>query len=282
MPPVPVRQIPRPPSSRAASKPRTLHVSAASPEYEYDYMTGDLGDPAAEVIGWNPIGALADVAAAGVDILKKAGRSIINQVVYEAKDLGSTIYAAATGEPPAEPGVIFNTVTGMAEGVNRLLPQTVQQKLGTENKTNVAGYITLPDGRKIPVPKAEDAQGTAERAMSAALSAATTRAQAHIAEAKIKADIERLKLQSSRDQWEKSFALTERAAGQRERLTDLQIRAAELALERETASPAQRALWGRPSTLAPQQAETTRAVRAIGPGVPGGVITGKPGWTLPW
>jgi len=282
MPPVPVRQIPRPPSSRAASKPRTLHVSPASPEYEYDYMTGDLGDPAAEVIGWNPIGAIADVAAAGVDILKKAGRSIITAVTSGATALGSTVYAAATGEPPAEPGVVFNIATGMAEGVNRLLPQTVQQKLGTENKTNVAGYITLPDGRKIPVPKAEDAQGTAERALSAAVRGATIQAQAAIAEAKIKADVERLKLQASTDQWQKSFALTERAAGQRERLTDLQIRAAELALERETASPAQRALWGRPSTLAPQQAETTRAVRAIGPGVPGGVITGKPAWTLPW
>jgi len=272
MPPVPVRQIPRPPSSRAASKPRTLHVSPASPEYEYDYMTGDLGDPSTEPIGWNPLGWLANTVTAGANLLQAAGRSIINQVVSEATDLGSTIYAATTGEAPAEPGVLFNMATGFAESVNRLLPEAVQRKLGTEHESNVAGYITLPDGRRIPVPKARDPEATAERNLSAAVTAAMRRADVQAAADRQRAQIEALKLKASNDHWERDFALRERTAAQAEHLRDLQIRAQELALERETASPAQRALWGRPSTLDETRTPPQRVIRAIGPGLPGAPV----------
>ena len=275
----PYRELYRPPSSRAASQPRMLHVTPASPEEEAVYFLADLGDPAGEPVSWSPLGWVANQASAAVDVLKGAGEAIYDQVVYEAKDLGSTLYAAATGEAPAEPGPLFNMATGIAESLFRQMPTALQKKLTVNNQSNIAGYITLADGTKIPVPKAEDTQGQGEKALSDSFKAALTKANAGAASDRMKMQIESQKLAVSKDQFDKNFALKERAAGQQQRLFDLQERAMELALEKELYSPAQRALWGRPSTLKPEDALTARRVQAIGPGVPGGIITTRAPYT---
>jgi len=268
----PYRELYRPPSSRAASQPRMVHVRAASPEEEADYFLGDLGDPATEPSAWSPLGWLATQASAAVDVLKGAGEAIYDQVISEAKDVGSTLYAAATGEAPAEPGVIFNMASGIAESLFRQMPTALQKKLTVNNQSNIAGYITLADGTKIPVSKAEDTQGQGEKALSDSFKAALTKANAGAASDRMKMQIESQKLAVSKDQFDKNFALKERAAGQQQRLFDLQEKAMELAYDRQRYSPAQLALWGIASTASGLGETKHRAVQAIGPGLAGAPI----------
>ena len=268
----PYRELYRPPSSRAASQPRMLHVTPASPEYEADYFLGDLGDPATEPSAWSPLGWVASQASAAADTLKRAGQGIIDQVVSEAQDLGATLWAAATGEPGAGAGVIFDWTTGLAESVNKLLPETVKRKLGTSDQSNVAGYITLADGTQIPVPKAEDAQGQGEKALSDSFKAALTKANASAASDRMKMQLETQKQKITADQWAKQFALTERSAEQAARMNELAVKAAELAYDRQRYSAAQLALWGIASTASGLGETKHRAVQAIGPGLAGAPI----------
>lgn len=265
----PYRELYRPPSSRASSHPRMLFVRAMSPEQEAGDFIGTLADPAEETLTWSPLTWIANKASAAVDVLKQTGAEIYHQAMSEAKDLGSTLYAAATGAAPDEPGVIFNMASGLAEGLFRQMPEALQKKLTVNNQSNIAGYITLADGTKIAVPKAEDTQGQGEKALSDNLKASLTKANASAASDRMKMQLESQKLAISADQFAKKFALTERAAAQTSRMNELAIRATELALERETSSPAQRALWGRPSTLDVSREAPQRVVRAIGSGSPG-------------
>lgn len=259
-----------------------LFVRAMSPEEEAGDFIGTPADPAEEPITWSPLGWLANQTTATVDVLKRAGESIYDQVVAEAKDLGSTLYAAATGEAPTEPGVIFNMASGIAESLFRVMPKALQKKLTKDNQSNIAGYVTLADGTKIPVQKAEDTQGQGEKALSDNLKATLTKANASAASDRMKIQLESQKLAITSDQFAKKFALSERAAEQTSRMNELAIRAAELALERETSSPAQRALWGRPSTLDVSKEAPQRVIRAIGPGVAGGIKTEIPAWAKPY
>ena len=268
----PYRELYRPPSSRAASQPRMLHVTPASPEEEADYWLGDLGDPAGEPVTWSPLGWVANQASAAVDAIKDAGSRIINTVVADAMDLAGLAQAAFTGEAPSMPGPAFNFYTGLAESVNRLLPEAVKKKLGTSQQSNIAGYITLADGRQIPVPKAEDTQGQGEKALSDSFKAALTKANAGAASDRMKMQLESQKLAVSKDQFDRSFALKERQAGQQERLFDLQEKAMELAYDRQRYSPAQLALWGIASTASGLGETKHRAVQAIGPGLAGAPI----------
>lgn len=246
-----------------------LFVRAMSPEQEAGDFIGTLADPAEETLTWSPLTWIANKASAAVDVLKQTGAEIYHQAMSEAKDLGSTLYAAATGAAPDEPGVIFNMASGLAEGLFRQMPEALQKKLTVNNQSNIAGYITLADGTKIAVPKAEDTQGQGEKALSDNLKASLTKANASAASDRMKMQLESQKLAISADQFAKKFALTERAAAQTSRMNELAIRATELALERETSSPAQRALWGRPSTLDVSREAPQRVVRAIGSGSPG-------------
>lgn len=276
----PYRELYRPPSSRASSHPRMLFVRPMSPDEEAGDFIGTPGDPAEEPVSWSPLSWVANQATAAVDVLRQAGADIYHQAMSEAKDLASTLYAAATGEAPDEPGVIFNMASGLAEGLFRQMPEALQKKLTVNNQSNIAGYITLADGTKIPVPKAEDTQGQGEKALSDNFKAALTKANATAASDRMKTQLESQKLAISADQFAKKFALSERAAEQTSRMNELAIRAAELALERETSSPAQRALWGRPSTIHVSKEQPQRVIRAIGSGLPGAPVqTGLgPAW----
>jgi len=275
----PYRDLYRPPSSRAGSRPRALFVRAMSPEEEAQDFIGTPADPADEPITWSPLGWIANQASAAVDVLKTAGDKIYDQIVSEAKDLGSTLYAAATGEAPAEPGVLFNMASGIAESIFGKLPTALQKKLTVNNQSNIAGYVTIADGTKIPVPKAEDSQGQGERALSSSLQASLTKANAEMAATKSKERIETQKLAVSADQFAKNFALKERQAARQERLYDLQEKAMTLAYDRQRYSPAQLALWGIASTAEPTKEAPQRVIRAIGSGVPGGVVTSPFKWT---
>lgn len=275
----PYRELYRPPSSRAASQPRRLFVRAMSPDEEAQDFIGTPGDPAEEPITWSPLSWVANQATAAVDVLKGAGEAIYDQVISEAKDLGSTLYAAATGEAPAEPGVIFNMASGIAEGIFGQYPEALQKKLTKNNQSNIAGYVTLADGTRIAVQKAEDTQGQGERALSDNVKAALTKANASAASDRMKMQLESQKLAITKDQWAKQFALTERKAEEQSRLFDLQEKAAQLAYDRQRYSPAQLALWGIASTAEPTKEAPQRVIRAIGSGVPGGVVTSPFRWS---
>jgi hypothetical protein len=250
-----------------------------SPEEEAQDFIGTPADPAEEPISWSPMGWIANQATAAVDVLKQAGGTIIDQLVSEAKDVAGLMHAAFTGEPPAEPGPLFEWTTGLSASVNKLLPEAVKKKLGTSDQSNIAGYVTLADGRVIPVPKAEDTQGQGERALSSSLQASLTKANAEMAATKSKERIETQKLAVSADQFAKNFALKERQAGQQQRLFDLQETAMTLAYDRQRYSPAQLALWGIASTAEPTKEAPQRVIRAIGSGVPRGVVTAPFKWS---
>lgn len=269
----PYRDLFRPPSSRANSQPRMLYVTPMSPEQEAGTFAGDLANPETQPVTWSPLGWLASTASASADTLKNVGSRIMDTVKADAMDLAGLLHAAFTGDAPSMPGPAFEYYTGLAAQVNKLLPEAVQKKLGTINTSNIAGYITLADGTRIPVPKAQDAQAQGEKALSDTLKAAIGKSNADVAIQRIRAQMQTEKLDYDEDQFARALELKQRAAGQAEKLGDLQIRALELALERETSSPAQRALWGRPATLPPQDAITSRRVQAIGSGLPEGIKT---------
>jgi hypothetical protein len=279
MNPAPLREIPRQPASNPNSQPRRLLVRAMSPDQQALGFTDDLGDPAGESITWSPLTWVANKASAAADLLKTAGATIYDAVLAETKDVLGTLNAAFTGQPPAEPGPVFNLATGVASSFNRILPQAVQEKLGTLSKDNIAGYITLSDGTKIPVPKAQDNTAQGEKGLSDTLKAATTKANLEAATARAKLALETQKENATETQWQQAFELKTRQAATQERLFDLQARAMTLALDRETTSSAQRALWGYPSTLSPEMTEATRVIRAIGPGVAGAIKISKSLWS---
>jgi hypothetical protein len=282
MPPAPYREIYRPPSSRANSKPRAIFVRAMSPEEEYVGWTDEPGDPATAGLSWSPTSWVAEKATAAVDLLADAGLSILSGAVDFAKDLAGTMGAALTGQAPGTPGPIFETAAGVAESLGRIIPGALKKAIGITPEQTSAGWIQLPDGRKIAVPKAADPVAQGEKALGDTLRAALQKANLEAATAKAKNTLELRKLETSSDQWDQAFALKERQAGQAERLGDLQIRAVELALERETTSQPQRALYGRPSTIDLTKEQPQKVVRAVGLGVPGGVATGYAAWSMPW
>lgn len=276
------REIRRPPSARANVPRLALRVRHQSPDLEGMFFEGDPGDPAGEPLAWTPLQWVAEKASAAADILYNSGASIYNQVVSEARDVVDVINAAAFGAAPETPGPLYELTTRAAAQLGGLYPKPIAERLGMVKTENIAGYITLPDGTRIPVPKAQDNQAQGEKAISDTVRASLTKANLEAATLRAKTQLEREKQAASEDQWDRMFALKEREAGQAAELKDLQIRAAELALERELFSPAQRALWGRPSTIEPEKAEATRVVRAIGPGVAGGIQVSTAGWSKGW
>jgi hypothetical protein len=278
----PFREIIRPPSSRANVPRLAVRVKHQSPDLEGMFFEGDPGDPAGEPVAWSPMQWAAEKSSAAADILYGAGATIVNQIIDEAKDVASTIYAGFTGIPPAEPGPLFEMSAGAAASIARVLPGKLARTLGVEQTGESAGWIELPDGTRISVPKYQDPQAQGEKAQTNSAMASIQKANLETALARAKIQLEREKLETTADQFDRTFALKEREAGQAAELHTLQIRAAELALERELFSPAQRALWGRPSTIEPEKAEATKVVRAIGPGVAGGIQVSTAGWAKGW
>lgn len=290
MPPEPYRDLYRPPSSRANSRPRALYTRPMSPEQEYVGWLDEPGNPADTLFGWSPTAWIAEKATAAVDVLADAGRSMVSSVVDFASDLTSTVNAAITGRAPESPGAIFSLAAGTAESIARLTPGVIKKAIGIPQEQESAGWIDLPDGRRISVPKGTDPVATAEKGLSDTLRAALQKsnldaatARAKLAVETQKLDLEAEKIEISSDQWDRAFALKQRQAAQAEELGALQIRAVELAIERETASQPQRALWGRPSTIDTSKEKPQTVVRAVGMGLPGpSVKSGVASWALPW
>lgn len=261
-----------------------------SPEQEYVGWLDEPGNPADTLFGWSPTAWIAEKATAAADVLATAGRSILSGVVDFASDLTSTVNAAITGRAPESPGAVFNLAAGTAESIARLTPGIIKKAIGIPQEQESAGWIELPDGRRISVPKASDPVAAAEKGLSDTLKANLQKANLDAATAKAKLAVETQKLgleaekiEISSDQWDRAFALKQRQAAQAEDLGALQIRAAELALERETASQPQRALWGRPSTIDTSKEKPQTVVRAVGMGLAGQPIQyGVASWALPW
>lgn len=282
MPPAPYRELYRPPSSRAHSAPRVIYLRPMSPDQQYSGWLDEPGDPA--TAGFMPAATswIAERATAAVDLLANAGRSIISGVLDYATDVASTVNAALTGQPPESPGVVFSTAAGVAESIARVLPGPVTRALGIPQEQTSAGWIQLPDGRRISVPKASDPVATAEKGLTDTLRAAMQKSNLEASTARAKLALESEKLEATTDQWDRAFALKERQAAQQERLGELQIKAAELALDRVTTSQPQRALWGMPSTIDTSKEKPQQVVRSVGLGLAEGIKTETAAWALPW
>jgi len=254
-----------------------------SPDQEYVGWLNEPGDPADTLFGWSPTAWVAEKATAAVDILANAGRSILSGVITYGTDLASTVGAAITGQAPESPGVIFNLAAGAAKSIARVTPGVIKKAIGIPQEETSAGWIELPDGRRINVPKGADPVATAEKGLSDTLRANLQKSNLEAATNRAKIALEAAKLETTADQWDRAFALKERQAAQQEELGALQIRSAELALERELYSPAQRALWGRPSTIDTSKEKPQTVVRAVGMGLAGPPIKyGVASWALPW
>lgn len=267
----PLREIPRGQSSRRKSLPTTIMVIPQSPDQEYAMWWGDPWTPEGTPPTLSPLSNLATKAEAGATALWNYGTRIIDKVIDTAKDLGSTVYAAATGEPPTQPGPIFEFATGLAGSAARTLPDTVQRKLGLNNQSNVAGYVTLPDGRKIPVAKYEDPAGQGARAQTDATMNALTRANQDLAIQHSKERIEMAKLRQQNDQWQQQFALVQRQAASQEELTKVQQEAAQIQVDRMKPTQYEQQYWWEQPHSTRTAAPASRVIQAIGPGVPGGV-----------
>ncbi len=257
-------------SAHANQPEHRLMVKRGSPQFEYYGVDWAPGDPEEEDTTWTPITGAAGKISAGLEQLRSAGQSIIDQATAEVRDVGSTIYAAFTGEPPTEPGPIFQMAAGAAEAITRAAPKSYQQFATRAGESDVAGYVYTSDGRAIPVGKYKDPVTTAEKARAGTQSTASRAPSYDAALERAKLQLATQKEKNIADQWNRTFALKEKQTAQQLRIQALQERALELAIERETTSPAQRALWGRPSFIAPEEPKH-RTVKQIGPGVPGGI-----------
>ncbi len=275
MPPAePYREIYRGTGAMMNAPPPAAMMKHGSPQLEWQGFANDLGDPAAEPETWSPTGWVADKATAAATLLRDTGARIIDTTRSAAMDIAGTLQATITGQPPSEPGKVFEYATGLAESINRLLPQAVQKKLGTENTSNIAGYITLPDGRRIPVPKAENAQGQGEKALSDVAMAAIRKANVDDAWNRGRLKLQEAGLALSADQWAQAFQLQQRAAAQKEDLTALQIRANRLALDQAEAENRDSRWWLKPSQRDFTKEAPERKILAIGSGLPGGILFG--------
>ncbi len=257
-------------SAHANQPPHRLLVKRSSPQFEYIGVDWAPGDPEEEETTWTPITGAAGKISAGLEELRSAGQSIIDQATSEVRDVGSTIYAAFTGEAPAEPGPIFEMAAGAAARLAAAAPAPLQKILKPTTESDVAGYVYTSDGRAIPVGKYKDPVTTAEKARAGTQSTASRAPSYDAALERAKLQLASQKEKNIADQWNRTFALKEKQTAQQLRIQALQERALELAIERETTSPAQRALWGRPTFIPPEEPKH-RTVKQIGPGVPGGI-----------
>ncbi len=258
-------------ASNANEPAHALRVRRMSPQLEAEAFTNDLGDPATEPPGWSPLTGVSGKITAYLDRMAKAGEAIARAPVTVAEDILGTAYAAVTGQPPERPGPIFEAVTEATRAAVSRAPQAIQGYAGYAAPAEIAGYVTLPDGRRIPVAKSTDPYTAGEKARGDLQKSASKAPSYDAAYNRARIELEARKQSASQEQWNRAFALKERQIAQSLEMGDLQERAMELALERETSSPAQRALWGRPSTIAPEP-PSHRTVKMIGPGVPGGII----------
>lgn len=247
-----------------------VRVRKQSPQAEAEAWTMDSGDPGGEPLAWSPLTGVTGKISAYLSEMGRMGEAIARAPVTVAEDLLGTARAAVTGEAPERPGPIFEAVTEATEALVKRAPQKYQSYAGYTAPAEIAGYVTLPDGRRIPVNKSTDPNTAAENARAAVQTSASKAPNYDAAYNRARAQLDARKQTASEDQWRQAFALKQRQAAQAEDFNHLQQRALELAIERETSSPIQRALWGRPSTIAPEP-PSHRTVKMIGPGVPGGI-----------
>lgn len=266
-----LREWPTRVSSSYNQPARALIVQRQSPEEEAVDFADSPGDSATEPVSWHPLTWVAEKSKAAYDYLTELGQAIMPTVEATAKDAANLVVGATAGYfPYPEQAEQPSSSTSIILGAVERLPKPIKSALGADTPEEPAGYIEV-NGRRIPVPKYKEPAKTAEKQQANVASPRVNDANLTAAVEMQKTRLAQSQLATSNDQWEKLFALQERQATRQDELNQLQIRAAELALERETTSPAQRALWGRPSTIEPTTAEQTRKIQAIGPGVSGAI-----------
>lgn len=266
-----LREWPNRVTSSSNQPARALIVRRQSPEEEAIDFADSPGDAAMEPIAWHPLTWVAEKSKAAYDYLTEIGQAIMPTVEATAKDAANLVVGATAGYfPYPEQAEHPSSATNIILGAVERLPAPVKAALGADTPEEPAGYIEV-NGRRIPVPKYKEPAKGAEKQQANVANPRLTDANLSAAVEMQKTRLAQGQLATSNEQWEKLFALQERQAARQDELNQLQIRAAELALERETSSPAQRALWGRPSTIEPTAFEQTRKIQAIGPGVSGGI-----------
>ncbi len=203
-------------------------------------------DPNTEPPAWTPAGMYVSRAQAEQDIIRADGRAILDGDSQRRTEID-----AIGGEPPL---------------AGRFGPPTPEEEAGTRELQRAEEaylrqqYSRLRSGPSVYaasiVPTSQDPSTptTATQRYQQTLDALLARqAAGH---------------QITKQQTEVLWDLARRKEEAQVRLLELDLRTRELATERDTASPAQRALWGRYIPLSPDEAVSRPGPYAIGTGLP--------------
>lgn len=257
-------------SAKSNAPPPAMRVRRSSPQFEYEAWDSEPGDPEESPPAWNPLTTAANKIAGWMDAAADAGTAIYNQAVAEAKDVVSTVNAALTGEAPDQPGYLFAVATKAAERLASTSGGYQKWATKTQRDDNLAGFVTLPDGRQIPVAKYADPISETEAARSKATAGALRPGNLDAAAQRSKDAIERARLKVTQDQWALQSELAKKQEARNQRLFDLQATALEYANRRAAPTQGELQTWWLPQTTKPDP-PIHRTVRAIGSGVPGGI-----------
>jgi len=250
-------------SSRSNNPAPSVRVRRKSPYAEYETWETAPSPQGVAPISWTPLTGVANKISSWMSAAQQIAADLGSTVLDTLQDVGTTAIAAATGKVVGKPGRVFETVTEAAEGLVGRLPASIQRAAGIEPQTKIAGYITTADGKVYPVTVGQDVQRTADNLASDKIKASLRAKDIDLAIAKLQADLKAKAQADDQDRFSKLYALKERQAALNDHYTELRTRALEIALEREQYSSAQRALWGRPSTIDPEP-PTHRTVKQVG------------------
>ncbi len=258
-------------SANAGEPARALILRRSSPQFEAGAWSNDPTDPEEAPPPWSPLTGAVSTIANYLSELASAGRKNIDAITDAAREAATATSAAF--EESVEAGAILPgeefTQAGMRLGA--AVSETARDAQKMYSSPRSCGTVTTADGRVINVPCASDDVLQAERARSDLLKTAATRPNYDAAYNRARATLEAKKETARADEWQQTFRLKERQAAQDEDLFHIKKKILEHQ-ERRTA-PTQAELqywWQRPSP--PSQEPQYRRVKAIGSGVPGGIL----------
>lgn len=250
-------------TSRSGSKPRSLSVVHHSPAEEADEFSTDLESRIQDALTYSPSGYAMNAATAAAETVADLGRKVGGFLYDAVADTLGTVRAAATGQPPEDPGWFFGLTSDVAANLGSKLPTGTQKALGVAQDAPSAGYLETSDGRRYSLPVGQTAQDKGEKALTAATITAMTKARNDEAAAKNALLVERAKNKTSQENFNRQFALIETRAALEMEALRLNNARNKLALDRESAG---KNAWGwgdGPSRIDTSDEQPARRVRSV-------------------
>ncbi len=268
----------RPPSSRANSKPRTIITRATSPEEEAAYWQDDPGNPAEAWMFAGSTARVANTARDTADWLSMVGNAIIAPLQSIGKDVLNVVAGAATGEFPYEPGPIAGAAAGVAERLYTTMPTGIQKALTPDAPRNAGWIRDETTGKTYIIPAEQDAQAAGEKAQTTKATAALRPTTQDLTPQLIAARTAKATLDQRESEFQRNMEVKARQEARADDLWTLQKELLEQEIDRRR--PTQKQLqywWMEPDTQTPATA-AKKTIQAIGTGVAGTIRVG----TMPY